>query len=1263
MSDNHFLLVPVSLQALAVNHNDRIATTWSLAHKNFAGLRDFEPFEPPPFARGGDWPRIGITLHWALPDALLRGRRQIDENGKAHLHFPLLPNRWLVLRQFLAAEVAPAADMTRAWLVASDYLGADGTSFYPTADGHGATRIGWATPLMGPDAPANPPLMPASEPHLTALGFGDLNFTTYIGNLDNVFSFYDSLLDEDQQAVDNATIHGRMQLSYTIVGWYAQPDTDPLADWVTASDWISLMTDLKWSLGDDLDLAQARRDAAADETQLTPDQLPRRTLYHGLVSQVNWTGYATGEAQTGMLGRQIRQDNQQRRTSSVPDAQHAPPARRPHMAIGNTTGDALAVMLDYLRATDRSEELATLLQALDHDLLSTYDEPGGAAILARELHLDWFSSRSGGYQWQLIAVDGQDSGEAPSLSPAQREVIQQLNNQENQLRRALKALELHRWELYALWWKRERRARLPDLPLAQDLPEAIDLEELIAAKMAQIDALAGNPERDGTITRLRNAVGTTDVVDALLERQIVDEDGTVSNLLLKRSAAPPFFVPQDPVFVIYGLKRSARYGGDGRFALDDSDTLFVRFSGQTFSGYEAGAKSVSQANLASTPWWTSLAAALEQFQAPIAVLDLVFEAMLLDAGQAVWLAEEAEETVASVLADQKIIWRNHRTEGVTIAAMTRAAGWRGVRPSPVAVEPWQPPWSPVYFSWQATWYPSNVDPANTMAEWTFNGQDYERTGWTPAGHDEAVTLQGRSLLTPLSTKSLEQNLNYLFREQYGEHLTAAQATQLEQLRLLLQSADLLAQSLTGFHERLMQRDRLQFHEPGDPAIASRLGDIVRAAPNPWPNLRGGSDFFPLRGGQFRIQRLWVVDTFGQVFDPIQERQLGAASFTPLRGPGLAANSAAPGVDAQMVQLPPRILQESRLAINFVTAFPTASASPVSGWLLPNHLDNALVIYDDKGDRLGSLLLIGTADSSRLRWQPADANQGPILSAEVLALALQAQGLNAHLAGFIQGIFTQEAPETAFTDLLAAIDATLWTTDVRGQRADHLSLLIGRPLALIRLSLELQLAHAPVTDQLWSKTGHQDSQNFTNNRFAVKIGNVAQRDDGVMGYFLDHYRTFWSVQPTLDLEQASYVQHGYVEGLVIDQPRQVTVLLDPRGAIHVSSGILPTQTVQLPRHDIENALKRMDVVFRIGPILSEAARIRMPLPTDIRGGWSWIAQTGVDLDGKILQAEADIRPISSYPLLHDTPLWLRDGWLKLSDALADFPDDASKGASP
>jgi hypothetical protein len=107
---------------------------------------------------------------------------------------------------------------------------------------------------------------------------------------------------------------------------------------------------------------------------------------------------------------------------------------------------------------------------------------------------------------------------------------------------------------------------------------------------------------------------------------------------------------------------------------------------------------------------------------------------------------------------------------------------------------------------------------------------------------------------------------------------------------------------------------------------------------------------------------------------------------------------------------------------------------------------------------------------------------------------------------------------------------------------------------------------------------------------------------------------------------------------------LTLVLDPRGAVHATSGLLPRKKIELMREHVSQALEAMAFTFRIGPVLVDPDTLRMPLPAEISGGWSWVRRVNVTTwqEDPVVKASQDA-------LLPDAPSMLNEGWLKLSGA--------------
>jgi hypothetical protein len=75
---------------------------------------------------------------------------------------------------------------------------------------------------------------------------------------------------------------------------------------------------------------------------------------------------------------------------------------------------------------------------------------------------------------------------------------------------------------------------------------------------------------------------------------------------------------------------------------------------------------------------------------------------------------------------------------------------------------------------------------------------------------------------------------------------------------------------------------------------------------------------------------------------------------------------------------------------------------------------------------------------------------------------------------------------------------------------------------------------------------------------------------------------------------------------IDSPPQyLTMLVDPRGSVHVTSGLLPTKTITLPPEDYAPALETIEVSFLTTPILTESGTRSLPLPSEPGFDWTWL----------------------------------------------------------
>lgn len=188
------------------------------------------------------------------------------------------------------------------------------------------------------------------------------------------------------------------------------------------------------------------------------------------------------------------------------------------------------------------------------------------------------------------------------------------------------------------------------------------------------------------------------------------------------------------------------------------------------------------------------------------------------------------------------------------------------------------------------------------------------------------------------------------------------------------------------------------------------------------------------------------------------------------------------------------------------------------------------------------------------------------------------------------------------------------------------------------------------------------------KWPVRLGLANLYDDGLIGYYQDGdgYLQFNSVHIPEDLDSADYLypigaegenylklrfqaetSHGAPGGTPPDacpEPGStfVTLLMDPRATVHATCGLLPAKSLQMPQTLTKHALENMAVTFRVGPLLTGANNIQLPLPNALQGQWSWQEiQSGSET--MITKAVAHSGQTAQLP---EAPLILQDGWLSL-----------------
>lgn len=470
----------------------------------------------------------------------------------------------------------------------------------------------------------------------------------------------------------------------------------------------------------------------------------------------------------------------------------------------------------------------------------------------------------------------------------------------------------------------------------------------------------------------------------------------------------------------------------------------------------------------------------------------------------------------------------------------------------------------------------------------------------------------------------------------------------------MQTLECQAQMIGGFNDTLLLSQPTLQLEVDDPLstnpVAQLFNEQVRwtLGDSLQHKILTGDIFNPIRSGGFSLNGLWLIDSFGQHQEVIP---LGNSHNTTVVTTYQMQPANAAEVDYQAI-LPPRLAQAARLNFHWLAAdaldeveMTTAPAkNPVCGWIVPNNLDSTLAIYDQKGKTLGNIDLAGNWRNAPGVTINRDQNGRPLLANDHL------QKMVHYLLG--QGSNFQQ-------QFLSTVDNSLETIDPESF-AEHtsLALLVGRPIALVRATFSLEVKGLPAFDptiKIESSGQTPATYGFTEVKVPIRLGDYQQLNDGLVGYWQEipvgdqgdyeyEDNIFYATQSRL-VEDNNIVTDG--EGIVhfrqtVDATSQgVTMLIDPRGLVHASCGVLPNQELRLPPENYNQALQKMEVNFLSTPILCSQGELAMPLSEEPNSVWSWVSLLREEWTEK-----AAIQPINTRASFAKSQQ-ASEGWLQLS----------------
>ncbi len=1285
--------------------------------------------------------QVGAHVMWTLPYALRRSK-QDKSSGDVNFPFApnrwlITRLEYASLADGSAPNVISHVVVSDA-ISPSDYPPNPINSQYPEAAGpYPFSTIGKSMPLSEWTGEGGP-----ETPFLKSAGPGALSWSVTYDNVRNVFGFYDDSLSQDANSGTPYYYTYYIVGWYASPENDALSSIPTSGDQANNVWQAALQNDFMWTLGEsssDLDNAIAAWTAwqqahgltgvfdpnqldlppqakaamvawhawqqANGEVAAQPD-LAKQLLCHSMVATVKWEG------------------NNVAYQSGVP----LKPGEFPTIAVGNNSVEAISIYMANEIVNDPGKQqpvenipiVARALEAFQQDLL--YDYGKDPILVENLLHNTAFSKVSAGEEWIVVgeesaskdpvkaAIPAKSAGtQSIPLDDAQTDLLTHLNTLQSELNALKNTIATQRNELYLLDYKLGIISNNISIPVCVQTQVQQSYQALSAELQKNIDG--------------QNTLQTTvaQISDQLTLALQPKDPATDPAYLLKSVVTGHFYAPNDPVIMIAGSRLDSKLSS--AVVNMTSEMLDVRYTGQFVNGITVS----YNISGAATPFTIGAAEILGKITFPAwnafpkEVMDLWVETCILDTSAAALIAvvyfekrnippsvynakTEKNNTrsplqvlTATIQTNQTAIWNDANELEIPRHSLVEAAGMSGIPPAAagVAFRNGQP-WTPVFMDYSVKWFPTSPNSTDPFQQWELEELDYVWNG-TSISNANAEMFFGRTVINPAVAQNIQLKIASFQNDPNYNNLPVFVQQDLQLAASLIPNLDIVTQSVNGFTERLITRAIAMSLNPEDnpqgntktllngqndsfiPVLTENATNCACNNPgNPTPP----QQYSPIRSGHFQLLNVWVVDSFGQIMRGV-DLPINQPATDPITNVLWSESLTTPGDSWGNAygQLPPRLSQGARASMNLLKSTDDSiisnsadATSPICGWVMPNHLDNSLMVFDADGNCYGSIIRIQsekTSSNRSIRWDAA-----PGLNT---ALGAPPDILDKYLLGFVNGLLrTRFEGSDAFDDLMAAIDSALWTMSGYAGQNGNLSLLLGRPLAVVRAEVLLNLSGDPAYNQGWCDTGKFYNKNgtyqavqppFMSVPFSLRIGDAFLVENGVMGYFQDdNYDTFYPVYgvdgqtatiidiiragnslnfipPATGEFKSSYVKSGHLVPLTSDgTPVKLTILVDPVGNIPIFPGSLPYSTQSLPNGPVSNAMKNLQASFRAGPLLLDPRSIKMPTPAEIQGKWDWVARRDVSNWNE----EMPIATYSQVAALSTDPLRLIEGWLNLSE---------------
>lgn len=428
-----------------------------------------------------------------------------------------------------------------------------------------------------------------------------------------------------------------------------------------------------------------------------------------------------------------------------------------------------------------------------------------------------------------------------------------------------------------------------------------------------------------------------------------------------------------------------------------------------------------------------------------------------------------------------------------------------------------------------------------------------------------------------------------------------------------------------------------------------------------------NDFNPIISGNLRVLNLRILDSFGRHVNvlkdfsakPLLNNNFVSSNSFKLSN-NLLKNSKSKKISnssfAYDLLLPTRFACPARLALRWFSADNAdqemnshPATSPICGWLLTNNLDRSVMVYSQDGSLLGIIKQTG-------QWTSAPGNNEVIdvehIPNKYLRNVVQKLLTNKKIPGNVENT-RDDSDSVNLEEFIAVINKALEKIDPESFLHDqNLALLMGRPVAVVRAGVKFEVQGGIPINRSWTalrqelstfignvkkawvkkETKAQSMEEAARSHCIVKtdslenvgvpiyIGDRDQFNDGVVGYWQEDKegnlsKEFYTSLDTNDCKptlKSNMIKPSrddnapnIIKSIFSDDMQNLTMLVDPRGKIHASCGILPKKIIEIPVDQYVKALSAINITFLSAPIISSVDQINLPIPNEAGYSWSWL----------------------------------------------------------